>query len=90
MYELQRIHFYTLLATVVHTGRYNHEYSTTIDTEGFTEKESEESLIELLRDFMRWIYRLLEKEYDWLNSDEEVEETIRANEYEFTESGERF
>ncbi len=51
--------------------------------------EDEETLIELARDFMNWIYRQLEKEWDYQNSDEQVEESIRANEYEFLETGER-
>ncbi len=50
--------------------------------------EDEESLIELARDFMNWIYRTLEKEWEYQNSDEQVDETIRANEYEFLETGE--
>ena len=47
----------------------------------------EETLRELARDFMNWIYRQLEKEWDYQNSDEQVEESIRANEYEFLENG---
>lgn len=46
-----------------------------------------EELIELARDAMRWIYARLEAEYEFLNSDEQVDESIRANEYEFTEEG---
>ena len=51
-------------------------------------KQREDEVIEALRDFNRWIYRSLEKEWEWLNSDEQVAETIMANEYEFTEDGE--
>ena len=32
---------------------------------------------------------ILQKECDWLLSDEAVDETIKANDYEFTEDGER-
>lgn len=49
----------------------------------------EETLIELARDFMDWIYKSLEQEYDYLNSDEQLDESILANEYEFTEDGYR-
>lgn len=35
-------------------------------------------------------YSALEKEYEYLNSDESVDENIKANEYTFTESGKRF
>ncbi len=51
--------------------------------------EDEDTLIELARDFMNWIYRQLEKEWDYQNSDEQVDETIMANEYEFLENGNR-
>lgn len=51
--------------------------------------EDEDTLIELARDFMDWIYRTLEKEWDYQNSAEQVDEMIRANEYEFLEDGAR-
>lgn len=60
--------------------------------EWFTQDEHiayEEQIAELLRDFMQWIYKQLEAEHDYLMSDETVDESIRANEYTFTESGER-
>lgn len=40
-----------------------------------------------MRAFADWIYRQLETEYDYQNSDEQVDESIIANEYEFTEEG---
>ena len=49
--------------------------------------EDQDTAEELARDLMRWIYRQLEDEYNWLVSDEQVDETIIANEYEFTEDG---
>lgn len=42
-----------------------------------------------MRAFADWIYDQLEKEYDYQTSDEQIEESIRANEYEFTEDGRR-
>ena len=41
------------------------------------------------RDAMRWIYRQLEREYEYQTSDEVVDENIIANEYEFDASGNR-
>ena len=38
-------------------------------------------------DFADWIGDQLQAEYDWLTSDEVIEETIIANEYEFDEEG---
>lgn len=43
-----------------------------------------------LRSFADWIYAQLEKEYEYLCSDECVDETIRANEYWFLVDGSRF
>ena len=51
--------------------------------------EDEDTLIKLARDFMDWIYRTLEKEWKYLNADEQVDESIRANEYEFLKDGTR-
>ena len=47
----------------------------------------EEDLTKVLRDFNHWIYKQLQAEYEWLTADEQVEESIIANEYEFTEEG---
>jgi hypothetical protein len=44
---------------------------------------------EASKDAMRWIYRALEKEYKYQNSNEVVDESIEINEYEFTEDGKR-
>lgn len=41
------------------------------------------------RDAMQWIYRQLEREYEYQHSDEVVAESIEANEYEFTKEGKR-
>lgn len=53
------------------------------------DNEREKTLTEALRDFNRWIYNQLEKEYEYKTSDEAIAETIIANEYEFTKEGER-
>lgn len=49
----------------------------------------EDPLKEAARDFMRWIYRQLEKEWEFCNSDEQVDENIEANEFYFTADGSR-
>ena len=78
-------------------GRECHEYS--MDVEAFAENKAgeeielpesvEAALTEAMRDFARWIYGQLRAEYVYLSSDEAVDETIRANEYEFLEDGRR-
>jgi hypothetical protein len=42
-----------------------------------------------MRDFADWIYDQLRKEYEYQMSDEQVDETLIANEYEFDEDGDR-
>jgi hypothetical protein len=59
------------------------EYKAEVAKDG----EREEELTEALRDFNRWIFKSLEKEYEYLMSDEQVDESIKANEYEFTKEG---
>ena len=90
----QKPAFYKLAASVTHTGRGSDEYSTTIDVDTRDVPDAlpvdEDDVKDALREFMRWIYRQLEAEYDWLTSNEQVDESIRANEYTFTEGGARF
>jgi hypothetical protein len=52
--------------------------------------DAEKTVIEALRDLASWLYRQLEHEYDDLTSDETVDEAIIANQYTFTETGQRF
>lgn len=49
----------------------------------------EAELTQLLRDFADWIYGQLRDEYEYRMTDENVDENITCNEYEFTEEGER-
>lgn len=89
--KAQRSAFYRLTADVKHRGRYYHEYATEItvrDGDGnYAPVEQDEAISTALRDFMRWIYKRLENEYDYLMSDECVDEQIRANEYRFDNAG---
>lgn len=41
-------------------------------------------------DLCHELYKSLEKEYEYLNSDEAVDESLIVNEYEFDEDGNRF
>lgn len=86
---------FALSATVNHRGRYYHEYCTDIDVsydinEDELRDDDETPIVESLREFMRWIYRQLERAYDDYMSNENVDETITINEYTFTVEGRRF
>jgi hypothetical protein len=82
-----------LTASIKHTGRYYHEYmmdfdiSPDYDVAFEVTEEIEELIKEPLRDFARWIYRMLEAEHDYCHADEQVDDNIRCNDYEFTEDG---
>ena len=77
---------------------YSHPFTVTYDVylrdeegeESNASADTEEGVKKALVDLANWLYRQLEKEWEYRNSDEAVEEAIIANEYEFTEDGERF
>jgi len=87
----QRKNFYQVYASVTPHGHYSHEHCTRIDVErkdGLTLTEGTEDCIkDTLRDFMRWMYKRLEEEYYWLTSEEQIIETIKANDYRFDREG---
>lgn len=92
---MQKPHFYKLRATTKHSGHYYHEYCMSIDMEcdcarcqGYAPgADTEEEFKEICADFARWVYRQLEKEYDYQTSDEALIEVIAMNDYEFYEDG---
>lgn len=89
---VQRQHFYRLEANVKHRGHYYHSRCTEIDVFDREDNyrdigDAEETIAELLRDFMNWIYRQLEQEYEWRMADAQIDDDIRANNYEFNKDG---
>ena len=52
--------------------------------------DAEDTVVELLRDLARWLYRQLEREYEYQTSNEVTDEAINVNDYTFTEDGRRF
>lgn len=68
----QRAQFYSITGSVTHNGHYSHEHSVSFDWSdarreyGWTNDAfNEDAFEEPARDFMRWIYRRLEREYDY-------------------------
>lgn len=49
--------------------------------------ELNDAIKEEVRDYCKEIYRRLEKEYDWLTDDEQIEEACETNYWRFTETG---
>lgn len=90
--DIQNRHFYRVSAVFAPRGNSLHEHSVMFDVfigDDDANEATSEVIADTLRDFMRWIHRNLEREYEYQNEDEVVAENIRANEYEFTEDGRR-
>ena len=94
--ELQNIqtkYFYKLSAKVSQSGYYMHSGCTSIEvtnneTGNYIEDDSAAAEItSLLRDFMDWIYKSLETEYDYQTSEKAFIEEAEANEREYYEDG---
>lgn len=92
--DIQRRNFYRLTASMTHSGRYNHSGCMDVEVEVEDSEnpyrdigDAESDIRDLMRHFADWIYSQLEKEYEYQTSDAAVEESIRANEYEFDEDG---
>lgn len=91
---IQRRNFYRLTASTKHRGYYNHSGCMAVTVEDREDRyrdigDAEEGITACLRSFADWIYDTLKSEYEYQTSDEAVDEAIEANEYEFTEDGER-
>ena len=60
---------------------------TTTGYENYATDAQEKDLEELIELFQVYALSMLNAEWDYLNSDEAIEESIRANDYEFDECG---
>lgn len=88
----QKKHMYGLTANISASGRHLHENAMSCSVESDHTpsadlSEAESDILEAMRDFARWIYKQLREDIEGENEDEAVEESIRTNEYEFTEHG---
>jgi hypothetical protein len=88
---LQKRNFYRVVCTTKHSGHYYHSGCMRVDCENshdsYLPVVDEDGFVDCLRNFADWIYDRLEAEYDWTMADEQVDDSIIANEYEFTENG---
>lgn len=84
---VQRRHFYRLEAKVVQSGHYQHSGCTAIEVQDGEHiyraiGDAEDDIKQLLRDFMDWIYDQLEKQHDYLTSDEAIKEALQDSEFD--------
>jgi hypothetical protein len=70
-----------------HSGTMSFEFNEYETSEGEWEPVEDQGKMDVVVNNLRWLadwlYAKLEKEYEWLTSDEIVAENIIANEYEF-------
>jgi len=89
--ELQSHCGYRLDASMSHRGHYHNSGCMDVDVghprDALCNGVYADQLTQLMRDFADWIYAALQAEYEYRNSNEQVDESIRINEYEFDEDG---
>lgn len=91
----QRPNFYRIEARMSQgsdSNFYSHSGTMIVDvtdTQGENARiaGTRDAITQLMRDFADWIYDQLRQEYEWRMSDEQVNESIAANEYDFNENG---
>ena len=83
----------SLTATMKQRGHYLHSGCMTVDVERTDgedmTKDAEEAVTQLMRDFADWIYGMLEKDYEYQQSDEHIDECLTTKAYTFLETGKR-
>jgi hypothetical protein len=95
LYEIQKRYSYKINATVKHSGYYYHSMCTDLEIylndNGYLlylPEKDDAAITELLCDFMDWIYKMLNTEFDYQSTNDAIIATIEANGYDFTEDGE--
>ena len=86
--DVQRRHFYRLTADI--TSARDHYIRVEVEDSENRYRDigdAEDDVRGLMNDFNDWMFKCLQDEYEYLTSDEAVEESIVANEYEFDAYG---
>lgn len=74
---------------ITRSRQYIHSYTMNLDDADEYSRDDERELLSIFRGLADWLYSLLESEYDYLVSDECVDESILSNGYHFTIDGKR-
>ena len=87
--------FYDLSVRISHSGHYQHSGCMDVDVQNndYRNDTITNDIAIAITDNFRCIadtlYGIIEQDYDWRNADKQVDESIIANEYDFTAEGER-
>ena len=91
---IQKANFYRVTASISNNGRY---HSLSVDSQlidyvnggsDYADADIDDDVKDAFDTLNGWLYSSLEREYEYLTSDEVIEESFRANGYEFDENGE--
>lgn len=88
--DVQRRNSYRLTASASHGRSRSHFMDISVEYDDYRTNGTADAIdvvTQCLRDFAAWICANLAAEYEYQSSAECIDETIRANEYEFTEEG---
>ncbi len=81
----QRPYFYRLEAVM--STRRDYMVVEVMDREDSYREIPDTEVESAMRDFAQWMYKCLQTEYEYRNSDEYIKETCDANNYEFDSNG---
>ncbi len=81
----QRPYFYRLEAVM--STRRDYMVVEVMDREDSYREIPDTEVEGAMRDFAQWMYKYLQTEYEYRNSDEYIKETCDANDYEFDNNG---
>lgn len=91
---VQKVNAYQVRALAKHRGHYYHSGCMEVDVFHNRDRELDgrfqDRVTQVLRDFADWMWKQLRDEYEYRMSDEQVDESIRINDYTFTADGARF
>jgi hypothetical protein len=92
--SIQRPYFYRICANItpgLRSNFYSHsgtmDISAYVDGDRYRDVLQEDELGDTLRRFADWIYSRLESQWEYINSDSVIDESILANGYEFSSEG---
>jgi hypothetical protein len=87
---LQKAHGYGLTATMRQEGHYYHSGCMSVEVEHETwqgDTLPEDEVQDQLRNLANWLYKQLEKEYDYQTSEKACRESLEESDYEYDEDG---
>lgn len=83
-------HHYSHSNTVLANLNYEEQDNSYNDLRNIQAQQLESIMTSQVRELSDQIYNELQKDYEYLTSEEAIKDTILANEYEFTENGELY